>query len=104
MTVGEWLDGRQPEPPPRLGARIASALGVRTAEPEDRAADTLVDACAALLEDVVSRRAAGRESALDLLAADALATYALEAACASPAAFPACARDAMRRFAALATA
>jgi hypothetical protein len=59
--------------------------------------------CESLLRDVVARPAAGRESALDLLAADALATYAFEAAADASKSLEQSARDAMRRIGALAT-
>ena len=102
MTVGEWLRTREPTPPARLLARIDSAVGARADQPSTRAADACLEACEELLRDVVGRPSPGRESALDLLAADALATYALEAAAEVSPSFEGRAYDAMRRLAALA--
>ena len=102
MTVGAWLSQREPAPPHRLAARLDAA--VATIEPGSEAlvAESLLAASEALLREVVGRPSAGRESALDLLAADALATYALEAAADAPESLNQCARDAMRRLAAVA--
>ncbi len=102
MTVGEWLRAREPVPPTRLAARIESAVETRNGEPASRAAELCLDACERLLADVASRPSPGRESALDLLAADALATYALEAAAESPDSLEGRAREALRRLTALA--
>jgi uncharacterized membrane protein len=102
VTVGEWLRAREPVPPPRLAARIASAIGSGGSEPAPRAAEVCLDACERLLADVAARPSQGRESALDLLAADALATYALEAAAELPDSLEARAREALRRLTALA--
>jgi hypothetical protein len=104
VTVGDWLAAREPAPPPRLAERVASAVGARTAEPAERAAEVCLEACEQLLADVAARPTPGRESALDLLAADALATYSLEAAAGSPESLEARARDAMQRLAAIAAA
>jgi hypothetical protein len=102
VTVGEWLGGRELTPPSRLSARISSAIGVGAGEPATRAAEVCLDACERLLGEVAARPSPGRESALDLLAADALATYALEAATDSPESLEAQAHEAMKRLAALA--
>jgi uncharacterized membrane protein len=102
VTVGEWLRAREPAPPPRLAARVASAIGSGRSQPKSSAAEVCLDACERLLADVAARPSQGREAALDLLAADALATYALEAAAESPDSLEARARETLRRLAALA--
>ena len=102
MTVGEWLREREPTPPARLAARIESAIGAKSAEPAARACEVCLDTCTRLLDEITARPSQGRESALDLLAADALATYALEAATESLATLEARSRDAMKRLAAIA--
>ncbi len=101
--MGDWLRAREPAPPARLAARVAAAIGGAGGEPASAAAEVCLDACERLLSDVAARPTSGRESALDLLAADALATYALEAAAESPASLESRATDALRRIAALAT-
>ncbi len=102
MTVGDWLREKEPAPPARLSARIEAAIGGRLSEPAATAAEVCLEACERLLADVAARTSQGRESALDLLAADALATYALEAATDSPATLEARALDAMKHLTAIA--
>lgn len=101
MTLRSWLQTRTPRPPARLANRIADVLGDCDAGAEAECASACLDAAEALLSDLLSRRSAGRESALDLLTVDALATYAFEAATESPETIPERAADAMRRFGAL---
>ena len=70
-----WLDTRRPVPPAALRARLEAALTAGDVRlPEQLAALGRV-----LLDGVASRPDGGRELALDLLAADALITYAFEA-------------------------
>lgn len=102
MTIGGWLDARGADVPPNLAARIRAALGP---ELELDAADTS-DRCVAAAERLVAGLLAadstGRDSALTLLAADALVTYAFEAAAEAPDTLPARAAAAMQTLAALA--
>jgi hypothetical protein len=97
VTLGAWLAERSPAPPPRLAQRIHQALGVRVNASADGASALCVDAAADLLRELLSRSATGRESALELLAVDALVTYAFEAAAASPASLTVTANAAMAR-------
>jgi hypothetical protein len=70
-----WLDARRPAPPDALAARLhALADASPLALPDHLAALGL-----ALLRRVSARPGDGRALALDLLAADALVTYAFEA-------------------------
>ena len=80
MTLGEWLDARVPQPPPALRDKLDSELGENLATDVRGAADVLLAAGRRLLADVVAARPQQRSHALDLLAADALVTYAFEAA------------------------
>lgn len=70
-----WLDQRRPAPPPTLRRHL---LGLVQDAPGNLP-DHLAEAGVALLGRVLSRPEGGRELALDLLAADALVTYAFEA-------------------------
>jgi hypothetical protein len=73
--VRTWLATRQPVPPERIGAHVAAAVpGDGAPSPE-----ALARAGASLLRRVAAAPDGGRELALDLLAADALITYAFEA-------------------------
>ena len=73
-----WVDARRPAAPPSL--RTAIAAGLETV-PDGQASvpDRLAEAGVATLRSVL-RRGAGRGSAAALLAADALVTFACEAA------------------------
>lgn len=85
MNVREWLDSRTPPPPPALRARmeelLADVLGRSTTELPEQAVTRAGD----LVRALIAQGRTGRESALDLLAADALVTYAFEAAADEPA-------------------
>lgn len=71
-----WLDARESPPPPELRAHIARALeGVRA----ETVPGALAEAALACLQTTLAAPQA-RETAPDLLTADALLTYALEAA------------------------
>lgn len=70
-----WFDTRRPAPPAALRARLVQAV----ADDPRPLAEHLAELGRELLARVASRPAAGRELALDLLAADAFITYAFEA-------------------------
>jgi hypothetical protein len=86
-----------------LTARIEAVLGDRCDASQTGAADACLDAATELLGELLSRPSAGRESALDLLAVDALVTYAFEAAAKNPETLASRADRAMQRFTAAVT-
>lgn len=100
MSVSAWLESRTPTAPDALRARIVGALG-GAAEAAGEPFDACSIAATALLEQTLSGRAVGRETALDLLAADALITYAFEAAAEDVDALEGRAAGTMRRLSAL---
>jgi hypothetical protein len=102
VTIRDWLDARTPSPPSRLRARIDEALGDRANRPVTALIEENLAAAEALLGDLLARPTAGRESALDLLAVDALVTYAFEAAAAEPVTLSQRAAGAMTSLSALA--
>jgi hypothetical protein len=102
MTVRDWIDARVPAPPAPLGARMAEALGEHTLNASTSPYDACLGAALHLLGDLLVPEALGRESAPDLLAADALVTYAFEAAAADVARIEDRASTAMLQLAALA--
>jgi len=83
MTVGAWLRSRTPPPPPAMLAGVIDALGDRTALGAHAAPTACLDAAVALLEALLREDTLGRERADELLVADALVTYAFEAAATS---------------------
>ncbi len=80
MTVAEWLDSREPSPPSRLAERLRSVLGDRGTLATALNPACLAQAGIALLRAIEERECNDRSDALDLLAADALVSYAFEAA------------------------
>jgi hypothetical protein len=116
-----WLDARTPPPPPALAARMRDAVTAvadrgrpsrHLAGESGHAADIApierpisalaLDAGVQLLASVLRGPAATRAAALDLLAADALVTYAFESAADERIDLNLLARDAMTRIARLA--
>ena len=101
--VAAWVAARTPEPPVALAERVG-ALYARATTPgtDTPTAEGCVDAAAHAVGALLADGATSRHTALDLLAADALATYAFELASERPDSLAALADEAMRRFAALA--
>lgn len=78
----EWLASRTPPPLPRLAARLDAAVSDVTANSQDSMPRSLVESASAILRETLAQSSNERNgtAALDLLAADALITYAVEAA------------------------
>lgn len=97
-TVGGWLESRTPPPPELLRSRILRALG----DGHERAVANTERVCLDAAQRVLSRLFAdgtgSRNEAVDLLAADALVTYALEFAAETAAEFELTATRALERF------
>lgn len=104
MTLDAWLATREPAPPPALAARLRSLLGAHGRDDVETAAEAYLDAGEALLQALLRDGRTSRETALDLLAVDALVTYAFEAAASAPERLEERAQRAMARISALATA
>jgi hypothetical protein len=101
MILAQWLALRQPAPPPALRARIDAALGSDLHADADDLSETLLAAGERLVRALLEVDATSRDSALDLLAADALVTYAFEAASERPVDLAPRAAAAMARIAGL---
>ena len=100
MNTMEWLSTRTPAPPDALARRI-SVIVAGTPPANDTSAQ-LIDAAERTLRALLRVNATQRDAALDLLAADALVTYAFELAASSPSTLEALATDAMRRLSSIA--
>jgi hypothetical protein len=98
-TVADWLDAVEPAPPPALMTRLRELLAPHAHRPLQEAAESCLAAGETQLAAMLSSQATDRGSALDLLAVDALVTYAFEAAADSPAMLERLANDAMTRIA-----
>ena len=102
MTLDAWLQSRVPPPPPALAQRIRQALAAASPAAGAPSADVLLDAGERLLATLLEADHLTRNAAVDLLTADALVTYAFEAAASEPERIGDRARGAMTRLAALA--
>lgn len=96
MTLRDWLAHREPSPPRVLRERI-EALALAVPERETDPAGTLIDAAEAALGGLAIRPPDDRTTALDLLAVDALVTYALEWTAEHPEDLPRLSERAMSR-------
>jgi len=102
MTLAGWLDARRPVPPPALRERIRLALAESLDGDERHAFDACLSAGERVVASLLRENATSRDTAIDLLAADALVTYAFEAASDQPAELSSRASEAMKRIASLA--
>jgi hypothetical protein len=106
VTLSVWLDARTPKPPEALAERIRAVLApVLDHEVEEGGGRThgeLLAAAASLLSATPGSESEERGAAHDLLAADALVTYAFEIAAENPDSIEGLAESAMRYFGALA--
>ena len=84
MTVGEWLAARSAGVPPHLASHLREALGDSLAADASEVPARCIDAAERLVGTLLRAGETGREGALPLLTADALVTYAFEAAAAEP--------------------
>ncbi len=96
MTVGEWVASRAAGVPPHLLARVNDALGPALQRPATDAPEECVAAADRVVGELLAHDRIGRDSALALLAADALVTFAFEAAADAPGQLAARAQAAMR--------
>jgi hypothetical protein len=94
VRLTDWLATRVPAPPDALAQRLAEIVGDDSCRPDELPARLIQHT-----EDILRRIGDDRSHATDLLAADALITYAMEAvadACRDPGTI---ASDAMQRIA-----
>jgi len=98
-TVSAWLDQLTPPPPPALHRRLRELLATDAHRPYADVPAVCLAAGEARLATLLAERATKRASALDLLAVDALVTYAFEAAADAPDTMEQVAADSMIRIA-----
>ncbi|MEO7522219.1 MAG: hypothetical protein ABIW79_10410 [Gemmatimonas sp.] len=100
-TVGEWIATVDPRPPEALACRLSDLLAPFASQPVSRVPEACLDAGEGLLNDLLGGGSSSRGTALDLLAVDALVTYAFQAASDEPGNLDARAARAMARIASL---
>lgn len=101
MTLDEWLC-RELAPPPALAARLTGIVRPHAANSPAARSDALLGCAETLLAELFPRGCVDRRDAVDLLVADALVTYAFEAAADEPQMLETQATTAMARLAAFA--
>lgn len=101
MTIADWVAARTAGAPPALTTRVLAALASVLDDPADTVPEAALAAADAALRQLLARGGT-RAAAPDLLAVDALVTYAFESACDEPDQLVERAAAAMRRVAALA--
>ena len=99
--AGAWLAAHSEQPPVALRTRLDGILNAPSATPDAAVAPALLVAGQTLLSTILGSGSTQRDAALDLLAADALVTYAFEAAAEEPARIDVRAAAAMRAISAL---
>lgn len=83
--AGEWVAAHAEQPPLALRARLDAILNTTAAASESApVAAALLHAGESLLRTILGSGSTQRDAALDLLTADALVTYAFEAAASTP--------------------
>lgn len=100
-TVGEWLARLQPAPPPALHQRLCDLVAGSATRPVTEVPEACLEAGERLLDELLASGSTSRATALDLLAVDALITYAFQAAADAPSRLEERAARAMARIAAL---
>lgn len=84
MNDSEWLQSRRPPPPPKLSERVQLAATPFSDDSKMSRSERLARGAVALLAPLFGPGAPdisiSRDVAIDLLAADALVTYAIESA------------------------
>ncbi|HJU65803.1 MAG TPA: hypothetical protein VJ596_09010 [Gemmatimonadaceae bacterium] len=102
MKLANWLETRTPAAPPLLLDRLRGALGSDLTRDADASFEICLSAAERLLTTILTEGSGSRSQAVDLLAADALVTYAFEAASSEADRLAQRADAAMARLAALA--
>ncbi len=100
-TVGGWFDALTPAPPEGLRVRLSALLEPFAHLPVRQVPEACLDAGEQLLDALLASGSTSRTTALDLLAVDALVTYAFQAAADEPELMDTRAARALARIAAL---
>ncbi len=75
-TVGNWMESLHPKPPHALEQRMREALDIHKERPFNELPQSCLDAAQSVLARLLASGSTSRDSALDLLTADALVTCA----------------------------
>jgi hypothetical protein len=100
-SVGEWMARMVPAPPAALHKRLCDLVADSASRPVNEVPEACLEAGERLLDALLTSGSTSRATALDLLAVDALITYAFQAAADDPGQLEQRAARAMARIAAL---
>ena len=100
-TVGEWIARLEPAPPAALHHRLRDLVASSAHRPVAEVPEACLEAGESLLDALLASGSTSRATALDLLAVDALVSYAFQAAADDPARLEERAARAMSRIASL---
>lgn len=100
-TVGAWIATCEPAPPLALHRRLEELLAPWADQPVAHVPEACLEAGERALRTLLASGTTTRPTALDLLAVDALVTYAFQVAADAPAQIERRAAGAMARIAAL---
>jgi hypothetical protein len=78
VTIRDWITNRTAQAPAALLEQILAALGPDADAKESRTAELCLASAARALDALLSENRFGRDTALELLAIDALTTLAFE--------------------------
>ena len=99
--MGAWIASVEPRPPEALAAHLEGLLRPFANDPADSVPEACLTAGERLLDELLASGSTSRGTALDLLAVDALVTYAFQAAADAPDRLDARAARAMARIASI---
>lgn len=102
QTVGDWLSSVEPAPPPALAAQLKAMIATDAVRPVSEVPEVCLRAAENHLRKLLASGSTSRETAMDLLAVDALVTYAFEAAAGDASQIEARTKNAMSRIGLLA--
>lgn len=100
-TVGDWIARLEPAPPVALHHRLRDLVAPSAHRPVAEVPEACLEAGEMLLDALLTSGSTSRATALDLLAVDALVTYAFQAAADDPNRLEERAARAMSRIASL---
>lgn len=100
-TVGDWMARIAPAPPTALHQRLRELVAPSAHRPVTDVPEACLEAGERLLDALLASGSTSRATALDLLAVDALVTYAFQAAADDPTRLEERAARAMQRIASL---
>ncbi|MEP6764490.1 MAG: hypothetical protein ABJB66_09280 [Gemmatimonadaceae bacterium] len=102
LTVGDWFTSVEPAPPRALAAQLQTMIAADASRPASEVPEICLRVAEEHLQRLLTSGSTSRATAMDLLAVDALVTYAFEAAAGDASQIEARTKNAMSRIGTLA--